>query len=263
MDAANAPITPMPTAPGALDERDQAILAFERQWWKYAGAKEQAIRELFDMSATRYYQVLNALIDRPEALTYDPMLVKRLRRLRATRQRARSARRLGISAKAREVRGVDRVVIRDGAQHYTLSHTLLEGHRFAVRPIAAGEALLSWELPFGSATRAILPGEYVCNAGMLEALGGRSIDFALPAAPNFEDHIEPYMLDASAFVPAEPTMRYPEERTFMGYRRPGGRGVGTRNFIVLLGTSSRTGFTTCVAAMPPAATSGKSGWNTK
>ena len=96
MDAANAPITPMPTGPGALDERDQSILAFERQWWKYAGAKEQAIRELFDMSATRYYQVLNALIDRPEALTYDPMLVKRLRRLRATRQRARSARRLGI-----------------------------------------------------------------------------------------------------------------------------------------------------------------------
>ena len=96
MDAANATITPMPTAPVALDERDQAILAFERQWWKYAGAKEQAIRELFDMSATRYYQVLNALIDRPDALAYDPMLVKRLRRLRASRQRARSARRLGF-----------------------------------------------------------------------------------------------------------------------------------------------------------------------
>jgi hypothetical protein len=96
MDAANATITPMPTAPAELDERDQAILAFERQWWKYAGAKEQAIRELFDMSATRYYQVLNALIDRPEALAYDPMLVKRLRRLRASRQRARSARRFGV-----------------------------------------------------------------------------------------------------------------------------------------------------------------------
>ena len=96
MDAANATITPMPDGPGELGERDQAILAFERQWWKYAGAKEQAIRELFDMSATRYYQVLNALIDRPEALAYDPMLVKRLRRLRASRQRARSARRLGV-----------------------------------------------------------------------------------------------------------------------------------------------------------------------
>ena len=70
-----------------LSERDQQILGFERQWWKYAGAKEQAIRELFDMSATRYYQVLNALIDDPAALVVDPMLVKRLRRMRASRQR--------------------------------------------------------------------------------------------------------------------------------------------------------------------------------
>ncbi|HEX8001965.1 MAG TPA: DUF3263 domain-containing protein [Mycobacteriales bacterium] len=83
---------------GELTDRDRKILAFERQWWKYAGAKEQAIRDLFDMSATRYYQVLNALIDRPEALVHDPMLVKRLRRLRATRQRTRQARRLGIDA---------------------------------------------------------------------------------------------------------------------------------------------------------------------
>jgi Protein of unknown function (DUF3263) len=79
-----------------LSARDREILAFERQWWKYAGAKEQAVRELFDMSATRYYQVLNTLIDAPAALAFDPMLVKRLRRMRATRQRARSARRLGI-----------------------------------------------------------------------------------------------------------------------------------------------------------------------
>ena len=79
-----------------LSGRDREIIAFERQWWKYAGAKEQAIRELFDMSATRYYQVLNMLIDSPIALAADPMLIKRLRRLRATRQRARSARRLGV-----------------------------------------------------------------------------------------------------------------------------------------------------------------------
>ena len=79
-----------------LSERDRRILAFERQWWKYAGAKEQAIRERFDMSATRYYQLLNILIDRPEALECDPMLVKRLRRMRTQRQRSRAARRLGI-----------------------------------------------------------------------------------------------------------------------------------------------------------------------
>ena len=86
------------TTQPALADRDRAILAFERQWWKYAGAKEQAIRESFGMSATRYYQILNALIDRPEALAADPMLVKRLRRVRASRQRARAARRLGFEA---------------------------------------------------------------------------------------------------------------------------------------------------------------------
>jgi hypothetical protein len=81
---------------GGLSRLEREILTFERQWWKYAGAKEQAIRDLFDMSGTRYYQVLNTLIDRPESLEHDPMLVKRLRRLRSSRQRARSARRLGI-----------------------------------------------------------------------------------------------------------------------------------------------------------------------
>jgi len=97
MDAANA-LNRGQDAPSAdeLSERDREILNFERQWWKYAGAKEQAVREKFDMSSTRYYQVLNALIDRPEALAFDPLLVRRLRRLRATRQRARSARRLGF-----------------------------------------------------------------------------------------------------------------------------------------------------------------------
>ena len=80
-----------------LSERDASILGFERQWWKFAGSKEQAIRELFDLSPTRYYQILNGLIDSPAALAADPMLVKRLRRLRSGRQRARSAKRLGVS----------------------------------------------------------------------------------------------------------------------------------------------------------------------
>lgn len=79
-----------------LSRREHEILAFERQWWKYAGAKEEAIRELFALSPTRYYQVLNTLIDRPEALAADPMLVKRLRRLRASRQKSRAARKLGF-----------------------------------------------------------------------------------------------------------------------------------------------------------------------
>ena len=96
MDAANSPSSEAFPGSGLLDERDEKILGFERQWWKFSGSKEQAIRELFDMSATRYYQVLNALIDQPEALAFDPMLVKRLQRMRASRARARSARRLGI-----------------------------------------------------------------------------------------------------------------------------------------------------------------------
>lgn len=79
-----------------LTRREHDILAFERQWWKYSGSKEDAIKDLFLMSATRYYQVLHALVDRPEALAADPMLVKRLRRLRASRQKARAARRLGF-----------------------------------------------------------------------------------------------------------------------------------------------------------------------
>lgn len=87
-DAALAPA-------GGLSDRDIQILALERQWWKYAGAKEQAIRELFDISATHYYQILNALIDTEDALAHDPMLVKRLRRLRTSRQQARTAHRLG------------------------------------------------------------------------------------------------------------------------------------------------------------------------
>lgn len=79
-----------------LTDRDLAMLDLERQWWQYAGAKEQRIREQFDLTTTRYYQQLNVLIDRDEALRHDPLLIKRLRRLRAQRQRTRSARRLGI-----------------------------------------------------------------------------------------------------------------------------------------------------------------------
>ncbi|GAB3485241.1 DUF3263 domain-containing protein [Amycolatopsis cihanbeyliensis] len=104
MDAAEStatsgtPSTPAPAGEPAegLSSREEAVLAFERQWWKYAGAKEQAIRELFAMSPTRYYQVLNQLIDKQEAMRADPMLVKRLRKMRASRQRTRAARRLGI-----------------------------------------------------------------------------------------------------------------------------------------------------------------------
>ncbi|MFM8772470.1 MAG: DUF3263 domain-containing protein [Actinomycetota bacterium] len=100
MDSGAARLDPDQAA-AAMSERDRRILEFERQWWKYAGAKEQAIRDLFDMSSTRYYQNLHAHLDTPAALAVDPMLVKRLRRMRASRQRVRSARRLGIDLDVR------------------------------------------------------------------------------------------------------------------------------------------------------------------
>ena len=87
------------TTPTTISERDAEILTFEREWWKHAGNKEQAVREAFDLSPTRYYQLLNRIIDDEAALAHDPMLVKRLRRLRAQRQRQRAARRVGAGAR--------------------------------------------------------------------------------------------------------------------------------------------------------------------
>jgi hypothetical protein len=98
VSAAPGRITPSSPGSAEADEltpREAEILDFERQWWRLAGAKEQAVSDRFGLSSTRYYQLLNGLIDRPAALRADPMLVKRLQRLRLQRERARSARRLG------------------------------------------------------------------------------------------------------------------------------------------------------------------------
>ncbi len=80
------------TASSPLTDLERRILEFERDWWRFAGAKESAIKELFDLTAPRYYQLLNDLIDRADALEAAPMLVKRLRRLREARMSARTAR---------------------------------------------------------------------------------------------------------------------------------------------------------------------------
>ena len=80
-----------------LSELEIKMLDFERQWWRYAGAKESAIKELFDLTPPAYYQMLNNLIDREDALLAEPILVKRLRRLRASRTAARSSTRLGFN----------------------------------------------------------------------------------------------------------------------------------------------------------------------
>lgn len=87
MDAARHGDLPEPGAPG-LDARDLEILAIERRWWRSPGSKEQAVRGSLGLSVTRYHQLLNVLIDRPEALEHDPVLVTRLRRLRQERRSA-------------------------------------------------------------------------------------------------------------------------------------------------------------------------------
>ena len=84
--------------------------------------------------------------------------------------------------------------VRYGDETFQLDYTVMEGHRFAVNRIERGDTLRSWGLPFGRALHDIDPGSYLCNAGMLEALGGRTIDFALPPAANFADHIQPLSL---------------------------------------------------------------------
>jgi altronate dehydratase len=158
-----------------------------------------------------------------------------------------------------------------GSSEFTIGHTVLEGHRFAVEPIAEGEDLLSWGLRFGRAIRDIEPGDYACNEKILHVLrerfkasprrdedpegtsdqgGGRipggqdKAGLRLPQEPNFSDaELEPYALDEDSFRPGEQVPLHDEPRAFMGYRRAAGRGVGTRNYIVVMGVTSRlTGF---------------------
>ena len=123
---------------------------------------------------------------------------------------------------------------------FTISHTILEGHRFAIQAIPEGELLLSWGLPFGVAITDLSPGDYACNQKILDALAIRDIDFALPSHPNFKDQIAPYILNKDTFQQGAQVSRYDHDRSFLGYRRDGGRGVGTRNYIVIMGTTSQT-----------------------
>ena len=140
--------------------------------------------------------------------------------------------------------------IRYDGQQFQLSHTILEGHRFAIQPISEAEPLLSWGLPFGFATRAIDPGDYVCNQKMINSLLIRNLPFALPETPNFNDKMAPYALDEAEFRSGKQVARYADERPFLGYQRPGNRGVGTRNYIVVMGTTARTsGFARRLAEM--------------
>ena len=125
-----------------------------------------------------------------------------------------------------------------GDTRFQLSHHVLEGHRFAVREIKRGDRLTSWGQRFGIALRDIEPGEYVINEAVQVELARRDLDFTIPKQPNFDNMISAYEFDESAFCPAPPMARHSDMLTFAGYPRGGGRGVGTRNMLVVLGTSS-------------------------
>ena len=123
---------------------------------------------------------------------------------------------------------------------FMIPHTVLEGHRFVIKPISAGDPLFSWSLPFGTAIRDLSPGEYVCNKKILTALAQRNIDFDLPRQANFLDVMLEHHIDPANFLPGQQVPRNSEIETFLGYRRPGGRGVGTRNFIVILAVTVKS-----------------------
>jgi altronate dehydratase len=156
-----------------------------------------------------------------------------------------------------------------GATRFVIAHTVLEGHRFAVEPIPEGQALLSWGLPFGHAIADLAPGDYACNEKILRVLrereavslrrdgaepdgthdqgpgrvpgGFRPRRLHLPEAPTFRDaELVAYELDEETFTPGEPVALHAEVGTFLGYRRAGGRGVGTRNLVVVMAVTSRT-----------------------
>lgn len=129
-------------------------------------------------------------------------------------------------------------LINHNENRFRLPHTVPQGHRIAHTAIGEDQSLLSWGLPFGSALCDIEPGQYICNSRILEALAARHVDFDMPASPNFRDKSERYRIDEQQFVPGKQVERDPQQQWFDGYARSGGRGVGTRNYLVILGISS-------------------------
>lgn len=142
------------------------------------------------------------------------------------------------------------VIRAPGKPDIVLDHTILEGHRFAITSIQPGEKLLSWGLTFGIALRAMSPGNYLANERVIKALRARGLT-DLPETPNFEDIIVPHLIDEAAFQPAEqvPLVLDVDSKTWMGYKRHESRGVGTRNYIILVcATSLGSGYVKALEA---------------
>ncbi|MGY1836513.1 UxaA family hydrolase [Blastococcus sp. SYSU DS0510] len=123
----------------------------------------------------------------------------------------------------------------------TFPHTIPQGHRFAVRSIGSDESVLSWGSPFGTAIRAVEPGDYLVSERMLQVLRDRSAPFDLPEANFVDRELLPFVWDEAAFRPGTPVSPADDGRTFLGYDRGPGLGVGTRNHVVVVATSSRAG----------------------
>lgn len=128
---------------------------------------------------------------------------------------------------------------KDGVRtEFLIKSTILEGHRFCYRPIRKGEFLQSWQMPFGVAMKDIECGEYVCNQSIIDTLSQRPNMSWLPQSPNFEDYISELSLDDFKAMEELPEHEEDFASTFNGFSRMG-RGVGTRNFITVIGLTSR------------------------
>ncbi len=133
---------------------------------------------------------------------------------------------------------------------FEIPFSILEGHRFAVETIDAGQNLLSWGLPFGIALGEISPGEYICNEKILKVLRQRNIPFAIPEQPNFKDHRFSFKLELENLQPCEQVpLKSDCIKTFQGFLRGNHRSAGTRNYLVVVGaTSKSSGFVRELAA---------------
>lgn len=134
-------------------------------------------------------------------------------------------------------------VVENGSNSSELEHDVLCGHRFAAQPITEGEFITSWSFPFGKAVRDISAGEYLCNQNVLFRLSiqedAKYSSLDIPAEPNFNDDIPPFVFDETAWTKPPPVNRHENVESFLGFDR-GERGVGTRNHLVVLSTSSST-----------------------
>ena len=131
-------------------------------------------------------------------------------------------------------RGPDAAAVR-------LQNGVLEGHRFALFPLKAGELITSWGQPFGLALLPIATGEWIRNIKTLKELQRRQDPEALACQhPNFEDYIKPCAISKEAFAAGGPVPLSSPDESFDGFLRPAGRGVGTRNYGAVMCVSSRT-----------------------